>query len=206
MPNWCINRAEIRHKDPAQLSRLIRAYAEGGRGVGQEFLPPPPNGNERTWCICNWGTKWDFSEGQTGKPIAEVRGGVRLDFDTACGPPLGIYLELLRQGFGVDALYWEPGEGLCGRIEGSVVRDIDIKSRDIAEIRKHIDAELIEVFAMEEYYADGEDEEGHPDLSESSREPWEACCDLAYLVAENAKSYTAATALLEALTKSGLGL
>lgn len=205
MPNWYINRAEIRHKDPAQLNRLLKAYARDGCGVGQEFLPPPPNGNERTWRICNWGNKWDFGDGQNGNPATAVPGGVRLDFDTAWDPPLGIYLELLRQGFEGDALYWEPGNALCGRIEGSVVQDFEIRSRTISEIRKHVDAELIKEFAMEEYYADEEDEEDDTDLSESSSEPWEAQFDLVSLVAEKAKSYMVAIALLQA-SKKGYGV
>lgn len=83
MPNYCLNRVTLRHRDPAQLKRLLKAYSRGGPGVGQEFLPPPAGCDERTWRICYWGTKWDFRKGDSDNPAVDVPGGVWLDFDTA---------------------------------------------------------------------------------------------------------------------------
>lgn len=198
MANVCSNRAVIRHKDPAQLNRLMGAWDRGA--VCEEFLPVPPSvGDKRGWRICTWGTSLDFGEGNCVEPSVRTNDGLRIAFHTKSTPPLGLYLELLHQGFEVEALYWEPGNGFCGFVEGALVRDFEIRSRDISEIRKHVDAELIEVFAMEEYYADEEDED---DLDDSPREPWEAQFDLAHSVAEKAKSYSAAIALLKALKKN----
>lgn len=197
MPNYCLNRATIRHKEPAQLKRLLKAYSRGGPGVGQEFLPPPAGCDERNWRICYWGTKWDFSEETFGRAAESVHGVVRLAFDTANTPPLGIYLELLRQGFELEAMYWEPGFGLCGRVDGTVVRDFELQSHDIQEIRKHVDAAIIEAFRMEEYYSDGEEQVYDTDPSKSSCDPWEEQVDLASFVAERANSRAVALKVLD---------
>ena len=41
-------------------------------------------------------------------------------FDSAWSPPIGIYEALVADGFTVDAMYYEPGMGFCGRwVDGS---------------------------------------------------------------------------------------
>lgn len=148
MPNYCLNRATLRHRDPAQLKRLLKAYSRGGPGVGQEFLPPPADCDERTWRICYWGTKWDFGEETFGRAAESVHGVVRLDFDTANTPPLGIYLELLRQGFEVEAMNCEMGQQFLGRVDGDDIRHFTINSSDIRQIVEHVDEAMGELAAV----------------------------------------------------------
>lgn len=148
MPNYCLNRATLRHRDPAQLKRLLKAYSWGGLGVGQEFLPPPAGCDERTWRICYWGTKWDFGEKTFGRAAESVHGVVRLDFDTANTPPLGIYLELLRQGFEVEAMYCGMGQQFLGRVDGDDIRHFTINSSDIRQIVEHVDEAMGELAAV----------------------------------------------------------
>ncbi len=107
---------------------------------------------------------------------------IRITFGTKGQPPFGLYLELLRLGFEVEAKYWEPGMGLCGRVDGAFVRDFDLSSHHRREIRKHVDSTLIEEFGMEEHYAFFDEEYADTDLNDSPCEPWETQYDLAALV------------------------
>jgi hypothetical protein len=205
MPNYCLNRATLRHRDPAQLKRLLKAYSRGGPGVGREFLPPPAGCDERTWRICYWGTKWDFSEETFGRAAESVHGVVRLDFDTANTPPLGIYLELLRQGFKVEAMYCEMGQQFHGRVGAPEIRHFTLNSSDIRQIMEHVDAELIEAFGLEEFFEEedevdeGGDEATDADASVERRwltDPWEIKQDLASFVSTHREKYLAYCDLL----------
>lgn len=198
MPNYCLNRATIRHRDPAQLKRLLKAYSRGGPGMGQEFLPPPAGCDERTWRICYWGTKWDFGEETFGRAAESVHGVVRLDFDTANTPPLGIYLELLRQGFEVEAMYCEMGQQFLGRVDGDDIRHFTIVSGDIRQIREHVDPDLIAEFGLEEFFEEEDEmDEAGEEVAEMDdsverrwhTEPWEIKEDLASFVSGKRKEY-----------------
>lgn len=179
MPNWCSNHATIRHKDPTKIKRLSDAYTRGA--TCQEFIPEPEGVDWYSWRSAHWGVKWDFGQGDHGHPPAAIAGGVKLYFDSPWSPPFGFYLELIREGFEVDAKFWEPGAALCGRVLGTVIKTFGIKSEDISQIRKNIDADIVEAFGMDDFYEIEEDDE--PEEDEITDEPWVEEEDLASLVA-----------------------
>ena len=65
------------------------------------------------WCIDNWGTKWDMCD----KFTADIdEGWAEFGFNTAWGPPQGIY-EKITEDFpdvGVSWFYDEPGMEFAG--------------------------------------------------------------------------------------------
>lgn len=175
MPNWCENVLVVGHADQKMLRRFVRGYKSGN--LGQEFVPMPPEFEEGEkwydWRIMNWGTKWDFGQGDYGRPPVRRDSKVEVRFDTAWSPPLGFYFELRRLGFEIDASFYEPGVGVCGRVIGDEVRSFGIDCWDPACIRRFVDRDLVEGFSID----DGSmlDEE---DTCEHGDEPW---CELSNL-------------------------
>lgn len=134
MPNWCNNNIELYHPDKAMVERAAKAFADGT--LLNEFIPLPDELKDTTaparesndtlvdkygasdwysWCINNWGTKWDISP--YGVEINE--NGVLIGaFDTAWGPPIQAYEAFESMGFEVRAYYNEPGMAFCGAYEG----------------------------------------------------------------------------------------
>jgi hypothetical protein len=115
MPNWCLNKLTISHEDRSKVIEFVLAYKEGK--ACEHYLPRPADKDWYEWNIANWGTKWDI-----GSDNGEVRGlnptivdnEATMSFDSAWSPPIGLYEELDRLGFMVDATYFEPGMGYCG--------------------------------------------------------------------------------------------
>ena len=127
MPNWCLNNLTISHENRSKVMQFVRAYKEGK--VCDHYLPVPRTDDGEliidqthpdywyNWCVNNWGTKWDI-----GSDNGEVHGlnptivgnEATMSFDSAWSPPIGLYEELDRLGFMVDATYFEPGMGYCG--------------------------------------------------------------------------------------------
>jgi len=119
MPNWCNNNIELSHPDKAMVERAAKAFADGT--LLNEFIPLPKELEDTTaparesdealvakygysdwysWCVNNWGTKWDI-------------------FDSPWGPPIQAYEKLEALGFEVRAYYYEPGMGFTGMYEGA---------------------------------------------------------------------------------------
>jgi len=94
---------------------FVHAFKEGK--ACEHYLPMPEGEDWYDWNIENWGTKWDI-----GSDNGEVHGlnptvvdnEATMSFDSAWSPPIGLYEELDRLGFMVDASYFEPGIGYCG--------------------------------------------------------------------------------------------
>ena len=127
MPNWCLNNLTISHENRSKVMQFVRVYKEGK--VCDHYLPVPRTDDGEliidqthpdywyNWCVNNWGTKWDI-----GSDNGEVHGlnptivdnEATMTFDSAWSPPIGLYEELDRLGFMVDATYFEPGMGYCG--------------------------------------------------------------------------------------------
>lgn len=110
MPNWCANNLTVEHDDPAMIARLVKAYNEDR--TCEEFLPGCEGDKEEA--VEKWGTKWDFgADGGICSPELEPN-KFQCSFETAWSPPVGLYAELKRLGYRVDATYFEPGMSFCG--------------------------------------------------------------------------------------------
>lgn len=99
------------------VDRFEAAYNRGE--TCNEFIPKPKDIGDCwfDWCVNNWGTKWDIGCENTrthGLKPTRVGNQVTVTFDSAWAPPIGLYEELDRLGFMVDATYFEPGMAYCG--------------------------------------------------------------------------------------------
>ena len=110
MPNWCSNKIKITHDDPVMIEKF------NCKTPLQAVVPCPfdPDKSDKwyDWRISNWGTKWDIT---LDNVMIENDGRVLLaTFESAWSPPLEAYWTMLRQGYIVEAIYWESGGGFCG--------------------------------------------------------------------------------------------
>ena len=134
MPNWCNNNIELSHPDKAMVERAKAAFVDGK--LLNEFIPLPKELEDTTaparftneelekkygasdwysWCVNNWGTKWDISPYDCEINEHGVLVGA---FDSPWGPPIEAYAKLEALGFEVRAYYNEPGMGFTGMYEG----------------------------------------------------------------------------------------
>lgn len=135
MPNWCYNHVSVTHKSPEVVAALVEAFKQGG--FCNHIAPMPSALRETTapakddvaeqnekqhgypdwYCFATeeWGTKWDFGD-EDGCEIVDDDGTEAVFvFDSAWGPPIKIYSKMEELGYKVDAFYYEPGCGFCGR-------------------------------------------------------------------------------------------
>jgi hypothetical protein len=138
MPNWCENSVTIKSDDQEKLQKLHDAMVAGNFLKSVIAIPEDLNNDKlssfggpdkddkdalrqqmvekygyESWydfCIDKWGTKWDV---EIFSPILED-GQVTANFSSAWAPPTGIYQELTKQGFDVDAMFYEPGMDFAG--------------------------------------------------------------------------------------------
>jgi hypothetical protein len=143
MPNWCENTIEITGKtediqrladamnngsflnavipvledlritagyftDADKQAEFERMYAENVRKYGVS--------NWYDFCISKWGTKWDVDCDSVD--VTQIDGGQSVlyaSFLSAWTPPIGVYEQLIEDGFDVLAYYYEPGMVFAGR-------------------------------------------------------------------------------------------
>jgi hypothetical protein len=67
-----------------------------------------------SFCIGEWGTKWDMNNQYEDEPYTIEGNRVTMVFDTAWSPPMEIYYALEEMGFEVEATYVEQGVGYIG--------------------------------------------------------------------------------------------
>ena len=143
MPNWCNNNLTLTHEDPAMIKRAYDALERGE--FLEEFIPVPQQlkivagfvgdpveqakleadtqrniekygyGNWYDYCVGEWGTKWDV--GGDGQEVDITEDGTTLStyFDSAWAPPTNAYEKLQDMGFGIEAMYYEPGMAFAGK-------------------------------------------------------------------------------------------
>ena len=164
MPNWCDNYAKISHADPAKLQELVLAC--NSLRLLATYIPEPaslPLGevveladgtpirtvskSQWDWRVENWGTKWEINN--FIGDLAVKDGKVCLRFDSAWAPPIPLWRVLADLGFVVEAYYFEPGVGFCGRFTDGVDQCFD------DNIRLNAPRDIAVTFNFEDFY--GED-------------------------------------------------
>ena len=188
MPNWCNNNLILTHEDPAMIQRAYDALERGE--FLSEFIPVPEQlkivagkvsdeleqakleadtarnleelgyGNWYDYCVGEWGTKWDCGE-QGASDIHPDGKMLHTFFDTAWAPPVAAYEKLEAMGFGVEAMFYEPGMGYAGTYSDGYDNNIELEGLSADDIeREHPD--LDECFGiaemMREYESENEEE------------------------------------------------
>ena len=175
MPNWCQNILTLKSKDadlirrvvegdqknffekflpcPEELSDTIegftndpteRAALEKQREANVEKYG---HSSWYSWCIHNWGTKWDFSY-----DIIEAGDDyVTIAFDSAWSPPLAGMYQLEQLGFEVELSFHEEGMQFCGTYTTEDGEDTyEYADMTADEIDMDIPPELNEAFNIAE--------------------------------------------------------
>ncbi len=188
MPNWCTNGVTISHKDPAKMAALAEAMKAGtffnhiipvpedlqivaGR-VGAEDNPEQIElerktqeniekygaGNWYDFCVNRWGTKWDVDcDGMM--EVSDDGLTITASFDSAWSPPIGIYEEMVEQGYEVVAYYYESGMGFVGKWDNGCDDYYDYGGTNSKTVRDVIGEELDDYFGISESMAEYEEEE-----------------------------------------------
>jgi hypothetical protein len=177
MPNWCNNTIELYHEDPAMIERAKAAFADGK--LLNEFIPLPKELEDTTaparesdesliakyghsdwysWCINNWGTKWDISPYECEAEGNTLNG----TFDSPWGPPIEAYGKLEELGFEVRAYYYEPGMGFAGVYEG-VDECYDYSGMNADEAEEYLPEALDEMYCITENMREWEEENAEED-------------------------------------------
>ena len=185
MPNWCNNNLTLTHEDPAMILRAKEALDRGE--FLNEFIPVPAdlqivagsvgNGDEQkelerktaenrdkygygNWydfCVGEWGTKWDVGgDGQSDiHPDGKM---LHTSFDSAWSPPVAAYDKLVELGFGVNAMYYEPGMAYAGAFGDGADEEINLEGMSADDIEQQY-PELDEAFGISEGIREYEAEE-----------------------------------------------
>ena len=169
MPNWCDNSVVLRHEDPTMIARAVSAFASGN--FCAEFSPIPeelrnttsPNRDEKqtaellekygyadwySYCVNEWGTKWDFGDGDGINDVQTNE--CTLFFQSAWSPPLTLMAKLEEMGFGVRLLYHECGMAFCGIYEDGYDDYYEYGGASIEDIKNQLPEELDEAFCITE--------------------------------------------------------
>lgn len=185
MPNWCNNFVEVSHEDPQKIKALAEAME---RGEFLDYVIPVPQELKDTvsgypgadkeaehklqmernielygakdwydFCTSRWGTKWDVDcQGQVDiHPEGKL---VTASFDSAWAPPVGVYEELVNQGYEVRAYYYESGMCFAGIFDNGV-DDCYSDWGDSQGAKDMLPEDLDEFFGISESQAEYEEEE-----------------------------------------------
>ena len=168
MPNW--NSNDINIEGPADKIRALWEAAQGeDTGLLNALRPMPRELLEGDgwygWAVENWGTKWDVNmEGLQFFETDEGRAQIVGYADSAWSPPLEAFQSYANENPDcyLEIRYFEPGMGFVGvwDSEGGDAYWDDVGS--LLETTEEEDAvlyELLEHFAVWDWYADPEDEE-----------------------------------------------
>jgi hypothetical protein len=125
------------------------------------------------WCINNWGTKWDTSDGDwTYEDAGDGNAILTGSFQSAWGPPVGVYTHCqeAHPDLHIEAMYYEGGcafAGMWNSIDGEDHYSLEGTKKDIED---QLPEELNECFGITECMEEDEEEE----LTEWLREGAEA--------------------------------
>lgn len=114
MPNWCDNYVTFTNSDTSKIDALEAVLLpEGSEEVFNTIRPIPleEEDNSYDWHIQNWGTKWEARVYDFHRDDNDIN----ISFETAWCPPIALYEWMTEQGWEVDAIYNEPGQGFAGQ-------------------------------------------------------------------------------------------
>ncbi len=201
MPNWCNNFVEVSHEDPSKITALAEALNRGEFCDHVIPVPEVLKDQETTtnygdpekqaradairenarkatgyeswydFCTSRWGTKWDVG-GDGQADISDDGTMLTAGFDSAWAPPIGVYEELVLQGYQVRAYYYESGMCYAG-IYDNGTDDCYQDWGDAQGARDTLPQDLDEMFCISESQADWEAEQ-EEDLHKFVREGGEA--------------------------------
>ena len=132
MPNWCENRIIISHPNKKLMAKAIKAWKAG---KFLEVMVPEPDYNKAVvyphplsmkpkkpvkadeawydWRRKNWGCKWDLTIIKEATTILDNK--LFGTFDSPWCPPIEAYDTLTKQGFHIEAFYFEGSNSFCGK-------------------------------------------------------------------------------------------
>ena len=160
MPNWCSNVATINHGFKEKIDEIENELNKPKDDVAlfQSLRPRPAEFEEEWygWNIENWGTKWEASVYDFERLDDN---NIRVNFDTAWGPPIALYDYLFENGYDTTAYYDESGMAFCGKYEYGSDDSYDYSDMNSAEVQDDIPSDIDEMFAISEQMQDREAEE-----------------------------------------------
>ena len=190
MPNWCNNYLELKHDDPAMITRAKNAFNEGK--LLEEFCPVPAslhivagcvgNGDEQKkleedtarnievhgygnwydYCVNEWGTKWDV--GADGCPASDDGpNATTMVFDSAWAPPTAAMEKFMDLGFKVTLYYYESGMCFAGIQDENGDDCYDFSNMNADEVDAVIPDELEIKFCIVEQMREWEEENKETD-------------------------------------------
>jgi hypothetical protein len=167
MPNWCSNVATINHGDKEKIDAIEAELNKPKDDVAlfQALRPRPPEFEEDWygWNVGNWGTKWDASVYDFERLDDNT---IRVNFDTAWGPPTALYDYLFEEGYDTTAYYDECGMAFCGKYEFGSDDYYDYSDMNSAEVQESIPSDIDEMFCISEQMQDREVEDADSDWQE----------------------------------------
>lgn len=174
----------VRHADPEKIQALARAVEEGrlcdhvipvpkilvGEDAADKEAAVKATGYESWYdfCTSRWGTKWDVEAYDTDVTIQDDN-SFSVGFDSAWSPPIGVYDQLIDDGFEVDAMYWESGMAFCGRYNNHGDDHYDIGGMTAEDVERDVDPDINEMFSISENLREWAEDEPE-ELSEWLRE------------------------------------
>ena len=145
MPNWCENQVDF----TGPKEEIVKLHQAVGIANLNNYVSPIPialtevndvsadntsrpdlekmikfgHSDWYSWCVQNWGTKWEISDAQCHEdpyPIDTEDGPWTFVayFTSAWSPPTGIYETLYERGIEVSATFFEPGCDFVGGFKG----------------------------------------------------------------------------------------
>lgn len=168
MSDWCQNNLTIEHDDLNKVMEFVKAYKEGR--ACEHYMPVPKNDKGElitdesssdywyTWCINNWGTKWDIgsdNDESHGLHPTIVGNQATMSFDSLWTPPVFLYKILCKLGFSVEATYFEPGARFCG-----IFKDGEEEYIEYRNDKNMIPKRIWDEYNLDEFF---EDEENNDD-------------------------------------------
>lgn len=110
MPNWCYNDLTITGK-PKMINKLLKQVKSDEQEFDFNNVIPMPNGVDwYSWCIDNWGTKWNACDVTVSGDWEE--GEVNIYLETAWSPPEPVFRKLAEQNPTLTFIHKTYEEGM----------------------------------------------------------------------------------------------